>query len=104
MLPAAIGAFLLLWPVVWMHYGGITLVALPMLLGERPLTPTLSTAWVLFAVRVAVAWLPATVLLLGAAAVPGRVLRAQARLDRWLARHAGSNKPTAERAGLAGVG
>lgn len=90
MLPAAIGVFLLLWPVVWMHYGGIALVAMVMLVDDQRLTPALASAWVLFAVRIAVAWLPATALVLAAAFVPQGLLRAQARLDAWLVQIAGA--------------
>jgi hypothetical protein len=104
MLPAAIGAFLLLWPVVWMHYGGIALVALPMLLDDERLTPTVALAWLLFAIRVAIVWLPATALLVGSAAVPSRVLAAQDRIGRWLARHAGTGEVGEEQARPAGIG
>ncbi len=84
-LPAAMRAYLLLWPVVWMHDGVMLLVGLTLLLAaERRLSPTLGLLYVLFAARVAVVWLPASLLLIVAAAVPERIVAAQDGVHRWL--------------------
>lgn len=84
--PASMSAFILFWPVVWMHDGVILLAGLVLLyLVDRRLAPTLLLAYVLFAVRVPIVWLPAALLLLATSAVPDRVLQAQASVRRILA-------------------
>jgi hypothetical protein len=97
-LPAAMGAFLLCWPVVWMHDGVMLLVGLPLLLlADRRLAPTLAVTYVLFAARIAVVWLPASVLLLATAVVPERVVAVQDAVHRWLVGAAAGPAPTGTR-------
>ncbi len=84
-LAAAIAGFLLFWPVSWLHYAGIALVGIGVLLAEEPrLAPSLALAYVLFGGSVNVAWLPATLLLGAAAWCPHRVLHAQMHVHQWL--------------------
>ena len=77
MVPAAIAVFLLGWPVQWYHYAVLALVGIALLLDDPRCRLALALSYVAFAVYWAFAWLPASVLLLIAAARPGWVERVQ---------------------------
>lgn len=94
----SIALFLLGWPVQWLHYATIALVALTILLPDRRTWLALAAAYLLFGVWWRVAWLPATGLLVVAALRPDWIARVQAFLARSLS-PTGHQEPYGDRQG-----